>query len=183
MKIICLFSLEPSALSKRYDELKNKLREELKEELRAISGDTAAPTAGKAPRKTLPNTTDNTKTRAVDKTDYFELVYECIHTRNNFLNVISLNSRNPVEPDIDLVILQALLTGKKLKFEEKTNKKTDFLHLATSGNDSNKTDIQQKRQLKREQLHLALEWNRVDIAKNYIMRDEHDWEVRVFNDI
>jgi hypothetical protein len=93
----------------------------------------------------------------VDKTDYFELVYECIHTRNNFLNVISLNSRNPVEPDIDLVILQALLT-------------------ATSGNDSNKTDIQQKRQLKREQLHLALEWNRVDIAKNYIMRDEHDWE-------
>ena len=29
----------------------------------------------------------------------------------NFLNVISLNSRNPVEPDIDLPILQALLNG------------------------------------------------------------------------
>jgi hypothetical protein len=54
-------------------------------------------------------------TRVVDTTDYFELVYECIHTRPNFLNIISLNSRNPVEPDIDLVILQALLNGKKSK--------------------------------------------------------------------
>jgi hypothetical protein len=58
--------------------------------------------------------------------------------------------------------------------DEETN---DFLHLATSGNDSIKTNIQRKR----EQLHLALEWNRVDIAKNYIMREERDWEVRVFN--
>jgi len=49
----------------------------------------------------------------------------------------------------------------------------NFLHLATSG----KTNIQRKR----EQLHLALEWNRVDIAKNYIMREERDWDVRVFN--
>lgn len=65
----------------------------------------------------MPNAADNAKTRAVDKTDYFELVYECIHTRNNFLNIISLNSRNPVEPDIDLVILQALLIGKKFKFK------------------------------------------------------------------
>ncbi len=53
----------------------------------------------------------------------------------------------------------------------------NFLHLATLGNDSCKTNIQRKR----EQLHLALEWNRVDIAKNYIMREECDWEVRVFN--
>jgi hypothetical protein len=113
-KIDCLFSVEANVLSKRYEELKNKLREELKEELGAISGDTA-PNAGKAPRKTVPNAADNAKTRAVDKTDYFELVYECIHTRNNFLNIISLNSRNPVEPDIDLVILQALLIGKKFK--------------------------------------------------------------------
>lgn len=92
--------------------MKKKLREELADELREIGGDTSAPTAAKAARKPPGPTTEPGKTRAVDKTDYFELVYECVHTRTNFLNVISLNSRNPVEPDIDLVILQALLNGK-----------------------------------------------------------------------
>ena len=48
------------------------------------------------------------------------------------------------------------------------------IRLATSGSDAGKTD----RQRKREQLHLALEWNRVDIAKNYIMKNDQDWEVR-----
>jgi hypothetical protein len=52
-----------------------------------------------------------------------------------------------------------------------------FLCLATSGSDSSKTDIQRKR----EQLHLALEWNRVDIAKNFIMKNDQDWEVRNIN--
>ncbi|CAF5153890.1 unnamed protein product, partial [Rotaria sp. Silwood1] len=31
-------------------------------------------------------------------------------------------------------------------------------------------------QQKREQLRLALEWNRVDIARNYIMKDVRDWD-------
>ena len=47
--------------------------------------------------------------------------------------------------------------------------------LATSGSDLSKPNIEQKR----EQLHLALEWNRVDIAKNFIMRNDRDWEVRI----
>jgi len=45
---------------------------------------------------------------------------------------------------------------------------------ATSGSDLSKTNSQRKR----EQFHLALEWNRVDIAKNYIMKNVRDWEVR-----
>lgn len=32
-------------------------------------------------------------------------------------------------------------------------------------------------QQKREQFRLALEWNRVDIVKNYIMKSEQDWQV------
>ena len=102
-------------MAKRYEELKHKLREELKDEFRAFNGDPLSPSAGKPPNKLLATTT-NPK-REVGTTDYFELIYECIHTRPNFVNVISLNSRNPVEPDIDLVILQALLNGNKtLKF-------------------------------------------------------------------
>ncbi|CAF0985618.1 unnamed protein product, partial [Rotaria sordida] len=135
-------NIDPVILTKRYDELKIKLREELKEELRAISGSNERP-----------RTTDNSA-HSVDKTDYFELVYECIHTRRNFLNVISLSSHQSVEPDIDLVILQTLLN-------------------ATSGIDECKTNMQRKR----EQLHLALEWNRVDVARNYIMRNEADWNI------
>ena len=70
------------------EELKNKLREDLKEELIQVQG-------------------------SADKFDCFESVYECIHTRMHLLNIISFNSRGPVEPDIDLAILQALLNGKK----------------------------------------------------------------------
>ena len=94
--------------------MKNKLREELKNELLAISGGSNAANPDKSKR--LQNDTAATTdrpTRSNDKVDYFELVYECVLTRTNFLNVISLNSRYPVEPDIDLVILQALLNGNK----------------------------------------------------------------------
>jgi len=84
-----------SSDSKRVD-LKNKLRDELNEDLSAFTGDANPQKAGG---------------RATDTTDYFELVFECVDKRMNFLNVISLNSRNPVEPDIDLAILQALLNG------------------------------------------------------------------------
>ncbi len=45
---------------------------------------------------------------------------------------------------------------------------------ATSGSHTSKTNNQRKR----EQFHLALEWNRVDVARDYIMKDDRDWEVR-----
>ncbi len=97
--------MDPAIVSSRYVELKNKLREELKVELREISG-AGDGNNSKAPRKI------GKKERPSDTTDYFQLVYECINTRINFLNVVSLDSRNPVEPDIDLAILHALLNGK-----------------------------------------------------------------------
>ena len=45
--------------------------------------------------------------------------------------------------------------------------------LALADKNSSKTSIQQKR----EQLRLALEWNRVDIAEKHIMKHERNWEV------
>jgi len=60
-------------------------------------------------------------------TDYFELVYECIDTRINFLNIVSLNARSPVEPDIDLAILRALLNGKKSNINIVLFKKNSFI--------------------------------------------------------
>ncbi len=160
--------MDPDLVSGRYSELKNKLREELKVELLEISGvgDVSDGNVGKTLRK------NDKKPRAVDATDYFELVYECINTRINFLNVVSLNSRSPVEPDIDLAILQALLKGKTNHSYRLVERK--FLFSATSSGDPSKTSSQRKR----EQFHLALEWNRVDIVKNYIMKDVGDWAVR-----
>ncbi len=32
---------------------------------------------------------------------------------------------------------------------------------------------------KYEQLNLALEWNRVDIVKSFIMKDDRDWTVSI----
>jgi hypothetical protein len=148
--------------------LKNKLREDLKDELAAISGDTAAGGAGgKGNRKS------SAAGKASSAPDYFELVYQCVNTHMKFLNVISFHARSPVEPDIDLVILQALLNGE-LNARLRSTSSDAAVFSATSASDSTKTNIQQKR----EQLHLALEWNRVDIAKNFIMQNDHDWEVR-----
>jgi hypothetical protein len=48
-----------------------------------------------------------------DRTDYFELIYECIETRNIFLNFIDLKIHNDIEPDIDQTILQALLNSNQ----------------------------------------------------------------------
>lgn len=108
-------SLEANVVARRWEELKNKLREDLRNEIRAISG--GGDGGSKAPRQS----NAEGRKKAPDSTDYFELVYECLYTRPNFLNIISLNSRNPVEPDIDLVILQALLNGKEVNIE-----KTEF---------------------------------------------------------
>ncbi|CAF4619850.1 unnamed protein product [Rotaria sp. Silwood1] len=94
------------------------------------------------------------------ETNYFELIYECIETRKILLNIINFNAHSLVELDMDLAILQALLN-------------------ATSGNDSSKTTIEQKR----EQLYLALEWNRIDIVKNFIMKDDRDWKLVDLNDL
>ena len=48
-----------------------------------------------------------------------------------------------------------------------------FSFLVLSGNDSEKNDIQKKR----EQLRLAVEWGRVDIAERFIMKNERNWDV------
>jgi hypothetical protein len=49
-----------------------------------------------------------------------------------------------------------------------------LLSLATSGIGSAKKNASTRS----KQLQLALEWNRVDIAKYHIMKDDRDWEVR-----
>ncbi|CAF3833359.1 unnamed protein product, partial [Rotaria sp. Silwood1] len=92
--------------------------------------------------------------------DYFELIYECIDKRSIFLNIVDLKVHNYVETDIDLAILQALLN-------------------VTFENDLSEMNIEQKR----EQLNLALEWQRIDIVKNFIMKDEKYWKTIELNDL
>ncbi len=105
--------MDPTVLARRCAELKNKLRDELREEINEINGvgDVTRANLARAPRRNALSTSEK-KPRTSDTIDYFELVYECIDTRINFLNVVSLNSRSPVDPDIDIAILQALLNGK-----------------------------------------------------------------------
>jgi hypothetical protein len=47
------------------------------------------------------------------------------------------------------------------------------LIVATSDTNSIEINVEQKI----EQLNLALEWNRVDIVKSFIMKDDRDWAV------
>lgn len=96
--------MDPNTLLQRYDVLKKNLRRDLEEDLKDIHGDKNLAAATNPREKT---------NEASERTDYFELVYECVHTKHNFLNIITLDPRNPVEPDIDLAILRALLSGEK----------------------------------------------------------------------
>ncbi len=104
--------MNPNIVSNRYDELKNKLRQELTKEINEIKGvmrDAPRANVTKTPHQSVQVISE--KKPHDDTTDYFELVYQCIHTRINFLNIVSLNAQSPVEPDIDLAILHALLKG------------------------------------------------------------------------
>ncbi|CAF5025409.1 unnamed protein product, partial [Rotaria sp. Silwood1] len=143
------------------EEIKNKLREALNKELCEIGGVTNVSQASKdtsTSEKLTPIM--ETKSQEVDSIDYFESVYRCVTQRQKFLNIVSLNTKSPVEPDIDLTILKALLK-------------------ATSGCSVNKTNEEQKH----EQFRLALEWNRVDIVKNEIMKKDEDWTSTNLNDL
>ncbi|CAF4343328.1 unnamed protein product [Rotaria sp. Silwood2] len=90
------------------------------------------------------------------RNDSFELVYECLHKRRNFLNIINLYSRDSIELDFDLIILKVLLN-------------------ATSGSDTSKQNMQRKLE---KQLYLVLEWNREDIAKDFVKNDA-DWNINL----
>ncbi|CAF2820727.1 unnamed protein product [Rotaria sp. Silwood2] len=122
----------------RDEEIKNKLREELKDAVYAIDGPSD------------PSTPTN------KRNDSFELVYECLHKRRNFLNIINLYSRDSIELDFDLIILKVLLN-------------------ATSGSDTSKQNMQRKLE---KQLYLVLEWNREDIAKDFVKNDA-DWNINL----
>ncbi|CAF1381413.1 unnamed protein product, partial [Didymodactylos carnosus] len=83
------------------------------------------------------------------------MIYECISKNTNYLTIVDLKANDPVEPDIDLVILKALLT-------------------ASNYSEGDKNNDEYKRH-KAKQFHLALLWDRIDIAKTYVMADENDW--------
>ncbi|CAF2112637.1 unnamed protein product [Rotaria magnacalcarata] len=139
---------QPTTVQENNDELRYKLQEALKDIMSEISGETAAKPGKKAQKPTVESKRPESET-----VDYFELVYECVVERRNFLSVVSLNPRDPVEPDIDVAILKALLN-------------------ATSSSESIKTYNSRKY----EQFRLALEWKRPDIVKKFIMTDDEDWK-------
>ncbi|CAM4879980.1 unnamed protein product [Rotaria socialis] len=146
---------QPTTVQTNNDELRNKLQKALKDIISDISGESGAKSGKKAQKPAV-----ELKQRESVTVDYFELVYECVVTRRNFLSVVSLNPRDPVEPDIDVAILKALLN-------------------ATSSSESVTTCNNRKY----EQFRLALEWKRPDIVKKLIMTDEEDWKNPLLTDL
>ncbi|CAF3786458.1 unnamed protein product [Rotaria sp. Silwood1] len=147
--------------SSRAENIKKQLREALNKELCEIDPVTNVSQASKNKNTSKKLTSKmETKSQEVDSIDCFESVYRCVTQRLKFLNIVSLNAKGPVEPDIDLAILKALLK-------------------ATSGSGMSKTNDDER---KREQFLLALEWNRVDIVKNEIMKNDADWATTNLND-
>ncbi|CAF3995725.1 unnamed protein product [Rotaria sordida] len=130
-----------SSLIEQNEQIKNKIREALQ----IVNHEMAETSCTNAPDEGL---------------DFFELIYECVETRNIFLNFIDFKVHDLSGEDVNFSILQALLK-------------------VTSGNDSCKTKPEEKR----EQLNLAYEWKQIDIIKNSIMKDERDWKKIELNDL
>jgi nucleoside-specific outer membrane channel protein Tsx len=84
-----MYSINPSLLFERNEQMKNKIYEKLK-------------------------TINDEMNSYPLEIDYFELIYECIEKRMIFVNFIDFKVHSHVERDVDLAILQALLNGKKI---------------------------------------------------------------------
>ena len=93
--------------------IKAKLREALEKEVLEICKSTEKenPVAEKTAEE--PNIRTRRRSFSSSAADQcFERLFECVSTRTNYLNIVKLSSRDSSEPDIDRVILQALLKGK-----------------------------------------------------------------------
>ena len=149
-----IFSADSSPSEDKDDQIKAKLREKLLLlDMKLSSSSTTETSDGN------------------DGIDYFQLVYECIHTRRVFLNFIDLKVHSHIEPDLDLAILQALLKGRTTSWRERSAR---VFVVVTSDDHRSKTN----KEYQQEQLNLAFEWKRIDIVKNFIMKDERDWKVK-----
>ena len=94
---------------------KAKLREELEKEVREICKSTEKDILEAEKMNEQPNLRTRRKSFSFSSADLcFEQLYECVSTRTNYLNIVNLSSRDSSEPDIDRVILQALLKGNRL---------------------------------------------------------------------
>lgn len=111
-----------------------------------------------------------------DGTDFFELIYECVHTRNQYLNFIDLKGHRVDGGDVTFAILQALFKG--------TGERGEYLSsllalIVTYGDDSRRMSPEERH----AQLTLAYEWKQLDFVKKTIMRYDQDWKVRILGEV
>ena len=100
--------------------------------------------------------------------DPLPLIFDCIDKASIYLTLIDFKNDHHFRGDIDLAILQALLNGNRRPM------KVDRIFVAAM---SKKRSTEINADEKRQQLALALQWNRVDIVKNFILKDDSDWTV------
>jgi hypothetical protein len=107
------FSSERQNTARPTNSIKTKLREELHKEIIEICG---IVDRGTTKNEKKPETTNGRPRRrsmvATNVNECFDWVYECVSTRSNYLNIVSMKMGVSGTPEIDRVILQALLNGK-----------------------------------------------------------------------
>lgn len=112
-------------------------------------------------------------TNAPDETvDFFDLIYECVSTRNICLNFLNFNIHSLTGNHVNSALLQALLKGN-------THTHTSIrsllnISLVTSEDTSS---CQLNLKTKHEQLNLAYDWRQIDVVTKCIIIYERDWQV------
>ena len=95
LRFLLACSKDPVLLAEKNETIKNKLRQALK----IVNHELAETSCSNAPDQNV---------------DYFQLIYECVETRNICLNFLNLKVHSLTGNDIDSAILHALLKGNRM---------------------------------------------------------------------
>ncbi|CAF0729712.1 unnamed protein product [Adineta ricciae] len=134
-------SSDESVLAEENELIKNKLRHSL----RIVDEDLAKTSCTNAPP---------------DGTDFFELIYECVHKQSKYLNFIDFKGNHISGDSVVLSILQALF---KANYDNKSSRMSE--------------------EQRREQLYLAYDWKQIDFVKECIMIYDQDWKTIDLKDL
>ena len=110
--------------------------------------------------------------------DYFQLIYECVHTRNHCLNFLDFTLHTLTGDDVIFSILQSLFKGNPIHSFPPPPQSLSLPIVTSNVNPSERS-----LSIKLEQLNLAYQWRQIDIVTKSIIVYERDWQVNMIHSI
>lgn len=137
------------------EERNTKMKSKLRQTLKIVNHELAETSCTNAPDDTV---------------DFFEIIYECVSTRNICLNFLNFNKHHLTGNDVNSTLLQALLKSN-------TSTRSSSLSLSSLVTSKDTSSCSLNLHRKRELLNLAYDWRQIDVVTKSIIIYERDWQV------